>query len=67
MAKWHVKEEFIELFTNKPPMRAGWCLVDDAGNYYEKSPGAKWITLDSSAAHEMADELNAESESPSDE
>lgn len=60
MSKWHVKEEFAELFANKPPQRVGWCLVDDDGNYYEEPPGDTWIVLDREDAQDFADQLNGE-------
>lgn len=58
MAKWHAQEELIELFTDgRPPMRAGWCVRNEDGDYYSPD-GGRWISLDRSAAEEMAAELN---------
>jgi len=60
MSIWHAEEELIELFTDgRPPMRAGWCLRDEEGGYYRPN-GARWISLDRSAAEDMAEELNGE-------
>lgn len=63
MAKWHAQPEYLELFTDKPPMLAGFCVVDEDGRYFEtelpEGQACLWISLDRSAAEEFAAELNA--------
>lgn len=57
MAKWHAQPEFAQLRTHKPDQLIGFCVVDENHQYY-KEDGARWISLDRSAAEEMAAELN---------
>lgn len=59
MAKWHAQPEYLPLFTDQSPRLAGFCVVDEDGRYYMPN-GARWISLDRSAAEQMAAELNAE-------